>query len=278
MLERQCHEHSLFSTFTYAEPPLTPDGRPTVHKPDFQKFMHRLRKSLADQGRTVRFYAVGEYGERTQRPHYHAALFGCSLSDASLVDGAWRGERDMGDHGKRGLTHHGLLTEQSAQYLCGYVTKKLTKATDPRLLGRAPEFALSSRKPGIGSGFVVGICEAMNTSLGAAYIAANGDVPSSFSFGTRVLPLGTFIRHKLRLYFFGSTLQPQAAKDIARERHLQHLSTLLPPLPLDASTYDQVKAWSQAQAVHDDQVETKRRVRSLQTATRHAINKARRSI
>lgn len=39
----------------------------------FQKFMKRLRKKL---GKRITYYHVGEYGEKTKRPHHHLILFG----------------------------------------------------------------------------------------------------------------------------------------------------------------------------------------------------------
>src|SRR5690606_3072882 len=82
-------KHSLsgyFVTLTYSDYhlPMTQNGLPTVDKTHFQKFMKRLRKNLKPKyyGLTfkkemppIRYYAVGEYGKITMRPHYHAIIF-----------------------------------------------------------------------------------------------------------------------------------------------------------------------------------------------------------
>ena len=41
----------------------------TLYKRDVQLFMKRLRKHFKE--RKIRFYAAGEYGDHTFRPHYH---------------------------------------------------------------------------------------------------------------------------------------------------------------------------------------------------------------
>lgn len=40
----------------------------------FKKFMKRLRRKF--QGKAITFFHVGEYGEKTHRPHHHAIIFG----------------------------------------------------------------------------------------------------------------------------------------------------------------------------------------------------------
>ncbi|AXB22553.1 replication initiation protein [Lynx canadensis associated microvirus CLP 9413] len=54
----------------------------TLAKRDFQLFMKRLRKAFPDQ--KIRYFAAGEYGSETFRPHYHAILFGLKLDDLQL--------------------------------------------------------------------------------------------------------------------------------------------------------------------------------------------------
>ncbi len=54
----------------------------TLRKRDFQLFMKRLRKKFSDQ--KIRFFACGEYGSETFRPHYHAIIFGLKLDDLQV--------------------------------------------------------------------------------------------------------------------------------------------------------------------------------------------------
>ena len=65
-----------FLTLTYEDQklPRTADGLGTLLKSDLQKFFKRLRKESVNK---LRYYAVGEYGTNTERPHYHALLFNC---------------------------------------------------------------------------------------------------------------------------------------------------------------------------------------------------------
>jgi len=46
----------------------------SLMKSDLQNFMKRLRKLVSPA--KLRYYAVGEYGTRGGRPHYHIILFG----------------------------------------------------------------------------------------------------------------------------------------------------------------------------------------------------------
>lgn len=186
MLEARLHEFSCFVTLTYADENL-PSGA-SLSPRDAQLFLKRLRKRLGS-ARPVRFYLVGEYGDLTQRPHYHLALFGVSELEHSLLLEAW------------GLGHVqvGTLTLESAQYIAGYVTKKMTAPGDPRLKGRYPEFARMSRRGGgIGLGAIPQIAEALNSRPGAAFISSTLDVPSSLTHGTKSYPLGRYLRRQLR--------------------------------------------------------------------------------
>ena len=64
---------SCFLTLTYEEPPLTKNNLQTLEKTDYQKFIKKLRKLLKKS--KIKYYACGEYGTQTQRPHYHAIIF-----------------------------------------------------------------------------------------------------------------------------------------------------------------------------------------------------------
>lgn len=100
----------------------------------------------------------------------------------------------------------GRLEPQSAAYIAAYTTKKMTKIDDPRLEGRLPEFARMSRRPGIGVGFMNDVASAlMEHKLDEKML----DVPLSLSHGTTKLPLGRFLRRKLRTYIGRDEKCPQ---------------------------------------------------------------------
>lgn len=93
LLEAQYHSSAYFVTLTYSDrfvfrSQYVCDRTGEVlealslRKRDFQLFMKRLRKKFSDQ--KIRFFACGEYGSETFRPHYHAILFGLKLDDLNL--------------------------------------------------------------------------------------------------------------------------------------------------------------------------------------------------
>lgn len=91
----------IFGTLTYAPHALpecvdteTGELLPTLSKKDLRDFFKRLRYyDTIDRGkedvakRPLRYYAVGEYGTRYGRPHYHFILY--NLRDATLIRKAW---------------------------------------------------------------------------------------------------------------------------------------------------------------------------------------------
>jgi hypothetical protein len=57
-----------------------------LDKVDVQKFLKRLRKRLNNK---IRYFAVGEYGDTTFRPHYHMLLFNININDLKYVEESW---------------------------------------------------------------------------------------------------------------------------------------------------------------------------------------------
>jgi len=87
-LEAQCHAENIFVTLTYDQDHL-PDP-PQLVPDHLSAFVKRLRARFAPL--QFRFFACGEYGSRTLRPHYHVVLFGlpcnAEVGDRCLVRGA----------------------------------------------------------------------------------------------------------------------------------------------------------------------------------------------
>ena len=69
--ERTCHAGAFFLTLTYAESRLPENG--SLRSKDLQLFFKALRRRVKER---IRYFAVGEYGSETKRPHYHALLYG----------------------------------------------------------------------------------------------------------------------------------------------------------------------------------------------------------
>lgn len=205
MLESLVHGDSCFVTLTTKFVCFggTHERTATLDPKVTQNWLKRLRKEIFP--RKVRYFLCGEYGEKSERPHYHAAMFGLSRFDSKIIERTWG----------IGHVYVGDITEASANYIAGYVTKKMTSKDDSRLYGRFPEFARMSRRPGIGALAVPGITEALCTVGGAQSIAQNGDVPQSVNFGGKSMPLGRYLRSKIReVYGFEETNVP---KEILRK-------------------------------------------------------------
>lgn len=182
MLEAGGHASSLFVTLTYAPAHLPPGGE--VVPRHLALFMKRFRGRISPK--TVRFYGVGEYGDRTFRPHYHVILFG--TDDVKAVREAW----------PFGLVHVASITSELCRYICGYVTKKMNQADDKRLEGRHPEFCRMSLKPGIGARAAVEIARHVNSDAGSRAFAESGDVPRQVRWERKKWPLGRYLRAKIR--------------------------------------------------------------------------------
>ena len=94
---------SYFLTLTYdtSSVPITDGLYMTLCKRDTQLFWKRLRKKLHSYGcdQKISYYLVGEYGTKSERPHYHAIVF--DLPDlynlAQIIREEWQnGQVDLG--------------------------------------------------------------------------------------------------------------------------------------------------------------------------------------
>lgn len=121
--EAQLHEEKCFITLTYDDKHLPPHN--SLRKSDLQKFWKRLRRSLGK----LRYYAIGEYGDKSLRPHYHACVFGNSFTQNRLIlrqtpHLLWTSPV-LQEAWPLGLVSVGALTPITAKYVTQYVTKKL---------------------------------------------------------------------------------------------------------------------------------------------------------
>lgn len=182
MLEHLCSSDAVFLTLTYRDEDLPDDAM--LCKRDLQRYIKNVRNYYR-ASRRVRYYACGEYGERTHRPHYHAILFGVHEHEASAISQLW----------PYGGVAVGTVTPESIQYVAGYVCKKLSKKDDPKC---AKEFAIMSLKPGIGYPALDKIHELLKIPAFARMIRLQDDVPSALRHGSRLMPFGRYLRNKLR--------------------------------------------------------------------------------
>ena len=184
LLELYNHEGAAFVTLTYDEKNYPKDGSLSIE--DYQNWLKRLRYYIAP--RKLRYYIVGEYGSQTQRAHYHAIIFGVSYLEESLLKKSW----------DKGFLHVGDVNESSIGYTMKYITKGMTQKNHPNLNGRIPEFARMSLKPGIGADTAPQIAKQLQTEHGSSILAYTDDVPQALQQGRKSLPLGKYIRNKIR--------------------------------------------------------------------------------
>lgn len=133
---------------------------------DIVKYIRALRNHY---GVKLRYYLVGEYGDKNGRPHYHIILFGLDFRDDRKKHSESHGhvmytsptaERLWG----KGFVIIGDVTDESCGYVARYCMKKFNgdlaksayERVDPKtgeLYMLHPPFARMSNRPGIGSEF-----------------------------------------------------------------------------------------------------------------------------
>lgn len=139
-LKRSSSAHFITLTYDTKHVPIQPSGYMSLDKRDLQLFFKRLRKAhyVRQLSGSLRYYAVGEYGSHTMRPHYHMALFNSQLE---LIQPAWQ----------KGNVHYGEVNVASIGYTLKYMCKPgkipLHKNDD-----RVREFGVMSK--GIGDNYV----------------------------------------------------------------------------------------------------------------------------
>lgn len=137
--EAKISSSAHFLTLTYEICPSSKNGYNTLVKKDFQDFLKRLRKLCPTN--KLKYYACGEYGSQTQRPHYHAIILNLPRSigqNPQLMDQTW-------GHGHTMSVSSNQLT---INYVVGYMNKgRFTPESEHD--DRLPEFSLMSKKMGM---------------------------------------------------------------------------------------------------------------------------------
>jgi hypothetical protein len=186
--EGSLHEENSFLTVTFAPEHLPRFGSLSVS--DCQLFLKRYREYLFRHFNIkIRMAYCGEYGEETNRPHYHFLIFGHWFHDAwqsgmrnglpifrsPTLDGMRRGTRGWKLENRDldiraplwpfGQSEIGTLTFDSAAYVARYILKKahgaasekywvVDRSTGELLNENTKEFFKTSRRPGIGKGWI----------------------------------------------------------------------------------------------------------------------------
>lgn len=163
--ESKLYNQNCFITLTYDNENVPQDF--SLKLSHWQLFMKRLRKSLPQR---LRFFACGEYGDENLRPHYHAIIFNHDFNDKKIYSYNKQNDPIFTSENLLSIWKLGHVTTQdvtfkSCSYVARYVTKKQNGASAPnhyyrrspidgQLYHVRPEFAVMSRRPGIGSAYV----------------------------------------------------------------------------------------------------------------------------
>ena len=126
---------------------------PSLNKKDLQNYIKRLRKQHDKNIREIskeikkectakplRYYAVGEYGTKTRRPHYHMLLFNYDIENIAPITNQW----------KKGFVDIGTVTGASINYVTKYMFKPFNSKKDTR----EKPFSCMSRNPIIGHAYL----------------------------------------------------------------------------------------------------------------------------
>lgn len=162
--ESKMHSANMFLTLTYDNDHLPSSG--SLEPDEFQKFMKRLYIYFYRRfGIKIRYYGAGEYGDMTNRPHYHVLVFGARMPDCKFYsedeNGILYTSETLDKIWGKGGCKIGEVNYKTAAYVARYVVKKvdgkkkddghyLSIDMDGVLTERHPEFSRMSRRPGIG--------------------------------------------------------------------------------------------------------------------------------
>lgn len=140
--EKNVSTSAHFVTLTFEDDylPYSDNGLCTLDYGIYQRFVKRLRKADKSE-KSIKYFAVGEYGEKTYRPHFHALMF--NVNNVSNIEKTWQ----------NGHIHVGEVKEASIYYTLKYALKSTfrNRNKDPDD-DRQPEKALMSK--GLGSSFL----------------------------------------------------------------------------------------------------------------------------
>lgn len=174
MLQLETSKTGMFITMTYDNDhvPVAFDENDipiglTLNKKDFQDFFKRLRREFDGKDGhpgpyLLKYYAAGEYGSTTFRPHGHCIIFGIGLDQipdlVSMGCNNLHQEFFKSDFLSSVWSNGSVLVSdvsyQTCAYVARYVTKKAFADVTMKKLGVEEEFSLMSRRPGIGKEYL----------------------------------------------------------------------------------------------------------------------------
>lgn len=140
--EMEISSSAHFLTLTYNDEHLPEGGE--LKKTDLQAYFKRVRK----HNKGLRYFAVGEYGSKFKRPHYHAVVF--NVDDLSILQKAWTSILDQktGEFIEMGHMTGSKATMGRIRYMVSYM------ALPQDVTHKNPPFRIMSRNPGLGKNYV----------------------------------------------------------------------------------------------------------------------------
>lgn len=196
MLESRMHEYSTFLTLTYSDEflPLVRAvpgsgavselSGPTLVPEHVTKFVKRLRRFFGRHyGKKLRYYAAGEYGEQTDRPHYHLIVFGLPVSVAeTAVPSLW----------PYGFVSCAAVDDGLCRYVCKYIVKNINWTKGGT---RIMPFARMSRGRERGQGIGGPAMEVVAKTIKEKMPIGESPLPiiRQLCYGKSSLPLGRYL-------------------------------------------------------------------------------------
>lgn len=184
ILESLAHPSTAFVTLTYSPENLPVTASVSVR--EAQLWQKRLRQLISDN---LRFFTVGEYGEKFGRPHYHALVFGMPpyLGEPIELQKSW----------PAGFVKQSQFTVSRARYVAKYTMKAL-ESRKSYSDGRVSEFAIMSLRPALGHIFtakvVAQIQDSIRTRGRSRFVDDQGrlmvnSLPNCFRHNGRLYPI-----------------------------------------------------------------------------------------
>lgn len=206
VMEQTQHKECAFVTLTYDEAnlPLVHQEEndvwiPTLVKSHVQRWIRSVRKKATRYDRELRYFAAGEYGDKSGRPHYHLIVFGTGPFWNQIYAESWN----------KGFVSSYEATPASMAYVAKYCLKggkdpELDlpvhgewNAETPRIT--TPPFRLTSRRPAIGTTYapIIAMQLARDTGHGLSYDPAHNGPVNQIRFQGKKYPLDRLMKDHL---------------------------------------------------------------------------------
>lgn len=172
LMEKEISKNAWFLTLTYDEQHLPKNHQ--LEKEVLNDFIKKLRNYYYDFGLdNIRYYACGEYGSKSGRPHYHMIVYNLPLTPLEFKEFGVKAPKEawkyktvgssidksplyqfdlLNNIWKNGYVVVGNVTIESCGYVARYVNKKRmsgVKNEELKKNGIVPEFNCMSRMPGL---------------------------------------------------------------------------------------------------------------------------------